>query len=232
MRLLVVDAPQPCRACLQRANLGTGVTTIGPLQDNLATAIAWLNETAARQRTIVLHVRPRDARFGAAFDRLVESAGATPVVLVPAAGSAHGAHASAANPTACLTCRTLTQGGLGSFTSEAPARPASTPAPAPSVPPPAPANAEAGDAGDDDRTMLARLSRRQRDVLGLLGQGYSNKEIARILGISYITVRVHVSAVMRSLEVANRTQAALIAAGAGDLVDTSRRRAARARSAA
>jgi DNA-binding NarL/FixJ family response regulator len=80
--------------------------------------------------------------------------------------------------------------------------------------------------------MLARLSRRQRDVLGLLGQGYSNKEIARILGISYITVRVHVSAVMRSLEVANRTQAALIAAGAGDLVDTSRRRAARARSAA
>jgi DNA-binding CsgD family transcriptional regulator len=228
MRLLVVDAPQPCRACLQRANPGTGVTTIGPLQDNLATAIAWLNETAARQRTIVLHVRPRDARFGAAFDRLVESAGATPIVLVPAAGSAHGAHGNAAEPTACLTCRTLVQGGLGSFTSEAPARPA----PVPSAPPPAAANAEAGEGGDDDRTMLARLSRRQRDVLGLLGQGYSNKEIARILGISYITVRVHVSAVMRSLEVANRTQAALIAAGAGDLVDTSRRRAARARSAA
>ena len=224
MKLLVVDAPQPCRSCLADARLGLGVTTIGPLQEDLAAAVAWLGETAAHRRTVVLHARARDTRFGAAFDRLVESAGSTPIVLVPAAGSAHGVNATAYSDAPCLTCRALIQGGLASVTGEVPNGHAALSLPDGEA-------AAAGD-GDDDRTLLARLSRRQRDVLGLLGQGYSNKEIARILGISYITVRVHVSAVMRSLEVANRTQAALIAAGAGDLVDTSRRRAVRARAAA
>ncbi len=228
MKLLVVDAPQPCRTCLAEARLGPNVTTIGPLQENLADAITWLGETAALRRTVVLHARSRDTRFGAAFDRLVESAGSTPIVLVPAAGSAHGVNTSAYSAAPCLTCRSLIQGSLAHVTEEiANGHGLGTGALANGEP-----GAGGSGEGDDDRTLLARLSRRQRDVLGLLGQGYSNKEIARILGISYITVRVHVSAVMRSLEVANRTQAALIAAGAGDLVDTSRRRAVRARSAA
>ena len=227
MRLLVVDAPHACRACLARANLGTGVTMVGALQDNLQSALGWLAETAVRRRAIVLHARPRDPRFAAAFDRLVENAGVTPIVLVPAAGSAHGGNGAGAAP--CLTCRTLSEGGLSTLAGESQVMAAAAAATAVSA---SAAPRADGEAPDDDRAMLARLSRRQRDVLGLLGQGYSNKEIARILGISYITVRVHVSAVMRSLEVANRTQAALIAAGAGDLVDTSRRRAARARSAA
>lgn len=55
------------------------------------------------------------------------------------------------------------------------------------------------------------LSARQREVLGLLLKGLPNKLIARKLDISENTTKIHVSAVLRALGVANRTQA-LIAA--------------------
>lgn len=52
------------------------------------------------------------------------------------------------------------------------------------------------------------LTPRQREVLALLAKGSSNKDIANALGIAEATVRVHVSSVMRALDVENRTQAA------------------------
>lgn len=52
------------------------------------------------------------------------------------------------------------------------------------------------------------LTDRQREVLVLLAGGASNKEIADRLGIAEATVRVHVSSVLRTLGVENRTQAA------------------------
>ena len=52
------------------------------------------------------------------------------------------------------------------------------------------------------------LTSRQLRVLRLLTQGLSNKQIARDLEISEITVKAHVSAIFRKLEVSNRTQAA------------------------
>lgn len=55
------------------------------------------------------------------------------------------------------------------------------------------------------------LTARQLDVLRLLGQGLSNKLIARELGIAEGTVKVHLLAVFRALNVRNRT-AAVIAA--------------------
>jgi DNA-binding NarL/FixJ family response regulator len=60
--------------------------------------------------------------------------------------------------------------------------------------------------------LTRKLTRRQRDVLKLIGEGHTNKEIAVALGMSENTVRVHVSAILKSLELTNRTQAALLAA--------------------
>lgn len=53
------------------------------------------------------------------------------------------------------------------------------------------------------------LTSRQMRVLRLLAQGLSNKQIARELEISEITVKAHVSLILRKLGVSNRTQAAI-----------------------
>ena len=53
------------------------------------------------------------------------------------------------------------------------------------------------------------LSEREGQILRLLGGGKSNKVIARELGISEATVKVHVKGLLRKVRVANRTQAAI-----------------------
>ncbi len=58
-------------------------------------------------------------------------------------------------------------------------------------------------AAPDDLTL------RQKKVLRLLAQGLSNKHIARELQISEITVKAHVSLILKKLGVANRVQAAM-----------------------
>lgn len=54
-----------------------------------------------------------------------------------------------------------------------------------------------------------RLSPRQLEIMQLLAQGLSNKEIANILGITEGTIRVHLSAIFKSIKVSNRTEATL-----------------------
>ncbi len=58
---------------------------------------------------------------------------------------------------------------------------------------------------------LRNLTRRQREVLEKLADGETNAAIARDLGLAEGTVRIHVSAILKSLNVSNRTQAAILA---------------------
>ncbi len=61
----------------------------------------------------------------------------------------------------------------------------------------------------DQRGTLSEITTREREVLALLGSGFANKEIARRLGISEKTVKVHVTSIFHRIGVADRTQAAL-----------------------
>ncbi|ULK98522.1 response regulator transcription factor [Bradyrhizobium sp. I71] len=60
-----------------------------------------------------------------------------------------------------------------------------------------------GSAGSD----VSPLTPRQLAVLGLLAAGKANKEIARELAISDLTVKVHITTIFRKLGVTTRTQA-------------------------
>jgi len=57
------------------------------------------------------------------------------------------------------------------------------------------------------------LTAREREVLDLLAEGASNRQIARSLGLSLKTVQNHVSRILDKLQAADRTQAALRARG-------------------
>jgi DNA-binding NarL/FixJ family response regulator len=61
-------------------------------------------------------------------------------------------------------------------------------------------------------TLLTdKLTEREADVLRLIARGFTNADIAERLHLSEGTVRNHVSAIFAKLEVADRTQAAVIA---------------------
>jgi DNA-binding NarL/FixJ family response regulator len=66
-----------------------------------------------------------------------------------------------------------------------------------------------------DEAPLASLTRREREVLGLLARGLTNAQLARELVVSEKTVKTHVSSILAKLRLADRTQAALYAARLG-----------------
>lgn len=59
------------------------------------------------------------------------------------------------------------------------------------------------------------LTERETDILKLLAQGFSNKEIARQLGVQEITIKMHASRIFVKLRVRNRVQAVSHALKAG-----------------
>lgn len=69
-----------------------------------------------------------------------------------------------------------------------------------------------GDTGvDDDAGPFAELTPRETEILCLLAEGQSNKLIARNLGISDGTVKLHVKAILRKLNIHSRVEAAVMA---------------------
>ena len=72
-------------------------------------------------------------------------------------------------------------------------------------------SARGGEAGPPTTTGLDRLTDRERDVLGCLARGLSNRAIAEELGMAERTARTHVSNILAKLGLASRTQAALFA---------------------
>ncbi|GAA0530419.1 response regulator transcription factor [Pigmentiphaga daeguensis] len=83
--------------------------------------------------------------------------------------------------------------------------------------PPAAADAAGGARSTSLDQLRGLLTERQIDVLRLLSQGKPNKLIARDLGISEGTVKIHLAAIFRALDVRNRTEAVVAARGLAGL---------------
>ena len=66
-------------------------------------------------------------------------------------------------------------------------------------------------AEDEGKDRFAELTPREREILCHLAEGQSNKVIARNLGISDGTVKLHVKAILRKLDVHSRVEAAVLA---------------------
>jgi Response regulator containing a CheY-like receiver domain and an HTH DNA-binding domain len=58
--------------------------------------------------------------------------------------------------------------------------------------------------------LVARLTPRQLEIVGLLAEGHSNKTIAAILSINWLTVRTHIHNACERLGVDNRIQLIVI----------------------
>ena len=88
----------------------------------------------------------------------------------------------------------------------------------------APDNITKGDMAPDTMAFSGSnpvpLSRRQVDVLKTLQSGLSNKEIARTLGLSEATIKIHVRHLMRKFGVVNRTQVAVLSRQGGTFGQT------------
>ena len=65
--------------------------------------------------------------------------------------------------------------------------------------------------GGGKKEPFAQLTSREREVLILIAEGQSNKEIASRLGISQQTVKNHMTSILKKLNVQDRTQAAVTA---------------------
>jgi DNA-binding NarL/FixJ family response regulator len=68
-------------------------------------------------------------------------------------------------------------------------------------------NGSAPHAGGGEVDDKVDLTRREREILGLVAEGHSNRELARMLWVTEQTVKFHLSNIYRKLDVANRTEA-------------------------
>ena len=64
---------------------------------------------------------------------------------------------------------------------------------------------------EPEEQELDKLTPREREILGFLAQGKSNKEIARSLDLAESTVKIHVQNILKKLSLSSRVQAAVFA---------------------
>ena len=74
---------------------------------------------------------------------------------------------------------------------------------------------KSADSKNTEASPFDDLTPRETEILGLLAEGQSNKAIARNLGISDGTVKLHVKAILRKLGVHSRVEAAVMAVEQG-----------------
>jgi DNA-binding NarL/FixJ family response regulator len=67
-----------------------------------------------------------------------------------------------------------------------------------------PGSSSPGASGDAESVALTK---REREILALVAEGHSNRELARMLWVTEQTVKFHLSNIYRKLDVANRTEA-------------------------
>lgn len=63
----------------------------------------------------------------------------------------------------------------------------------------------------DDMKSVPEMSQRQLEILNLIAKGFSNREIADILGVSLETVKDHIKKILLRMGATSRTEAASIA---------------------
>ena len=76
-------------------------------------------------------------------------------------------------------------------------------------------DAGASENGGTAPRPTSSLTQRETDILALLVEGKSNRDISRALFLSEKTVKAHLAAIFRKLGVTNRTQAAMVAVSMG-----------------
>ena len=74
---------------------------------------------------------------------------------------------------------------------------------------------EGGGSEGSPARAAGSLTQRETDILALLAEGKSNRDISRALFLSEKTVKAHLAAIFRKLSVTNRTQAAMAAVSMG-----------------
>jgi two-component system nitrate/nitrite response regulator NarL len=74
---------------------------------------------------------------------------------------------------------------------------------------------KAGSSAEPQPAEKDKLSPREREILGFLAKGASNKEIARALDVAESTVKIHVQHILRKLNLTSRVQAAVYAVESG-----------------
>lgn len=150
----------------------------------------------------VLLVAPRDARARTWWKAIAGHDGVE--LLAQVDNATDGANAARSfQPDFIVFAGSLGREALEKINWNGPREPALELAPPPSSVPPPPA-ARALDPQEASRA--ARLTPREREVVGLVGEGLKNKVIASRLGLSESTVRHHLTSIFEKLGVVDRLE--------------------------